>query len=241
MLFICKKEITQFLGNPVGYMVISIFLLLNALLLFVFPDTSLLSFGYASLQPFFDVVPWIVLFFVPAITMRSFAEEYKTGSFEILKTLPLTPAKIVLGKFLSGVSIVILTLLLTSIFAITVQILSVGSGLDVGATIASYIGLLLLCCCFVAIGIYISSLTNNVVLAFVGAAFACFIFFVGIESISKLSFLKGNADYFIEYLGLNTHYVAMSKGAIYFKDILYFSLVCTLFLFLAARNVSKRQ
>lgn len=241
MLFICRKEITQFLGNSVGYLVISIFLLLNALLLFVFPDTSLLQFGYASLQPFFDFVPWIVLFFIPAITMRSFAEEYKTGSFEILKTLPLTPSKIVLGKFLSGVCIVLLTLLLTSIFAITVQILSTSSGIDVGATLGSYIGLLLLCCCFLAIGIYVSSLTNNVVLAFVAAAFACFIFFVGIESISKLSFFKGNADYFIEYLGLNMHYVAMSKGAIYFKDVLYFVLVCFVFLFLATRNVRNRQ
>lgn len=241
MFFICKKEITQFLGNPVGYMVISIFLLLNALLLFVFPDTSLLQFGFATLQPFFDFVPWIMLFFIPAITMRSFAEEYKTGSFEILKTLPISPSKIVLGKFLSGICIVVLTLLLTSIFAISIQILATGNGIDVGATLGSYIGLLLLSFCFLAIGIYISSLTNNVVLAFVAAAFACFIAFVGIESISKLSFLKGNADYFIEYLGLNTHYVAMSKGAIYFKDVFYFGLVCVLFLYLATKNVKTRQ
>lgn len=240
MFFICKKEITQFLGNPVGYLVIGIFLLLNALLLFVFPDTSLLTFGYATLQPFFDVVPWVLLFFIPAITMKSFAEEYKTGSFEILKTLPLTSAQIVLGKFLSGVFIVLLTLLLTSIFAITVQILSTGNGIDLGATIASYFGLLLLCSSFLAIGIYISSLTSNVILAFVGAAFACFIFFIGIESLSKLSFLKGSFDYFIEYFGLNTHYIAMSKGAIYFKDILYFNLVCMLFLFLAIRNVKNK-
>src|SRR6187402_322280 len=144
MWSVCKKEFRQFFSSLTGYIAIVVFLLLNGLFLFVFPDTNILDFGYASLGSFFNLAPWILLFLVPTITMRSLADEYRAGTFELLKTMPISAAQIVWGKFYGALIIIITALLPTVIYAISVQQLSVTGGIDIGGTIGSYIGLVFL-------------------------------------------------------------------------------------------------
>jgi ABC-2 type transport system permease protein len=240
MWMICKKEWNSFFGNLTGYISIIIFLLMSGLLFFVFPDTSLLDFGYASLNNFFTTIPWLLLFFIPTITMRSMADEYKTGTFELLKTLPLKPQQIVLGKFFGTIGIGCIAILPTITYAFTLQHLSSNNGIDVGSTIGSYVGLILLSAVFIAAGICSSSYTNNTVVAFIAGAFACFIFFTGFDAISTLPFFKGNADYYIEMLGINFHYKSISRGVIDSRDIIYFFAVIYFFLFITKKNIEQR-
>lgn len=240
MWMICKKEWRQFFSSPTGYIALVVFLLLNGLFLFVFPDTSILDFGYASLGSFFNLAPWILLFLVPTITMRSLADEYKAGTFELLKTMPLTPSQIVWGKFFGALIIVITALLPTIIYAVSVQQLSVTGGIDVGGTIGSYIGLVFLGAVFTAISICASSFTNNTVVAFITGAFVCFLLYNGFDAISKLPVFKAGWDYYIEMLGINFHYRSISRGVIDSRDIIYFVGMMVLFLFITQRNLVKQ-
>jgi len=217
-----------------------VFLLLCGLLLFVFPDTSLLDFGYASLNGFFDIAPWILLFLVPTVTMRSLADEYKGGTFELLKTMPLKPSQIVWGKFFGALLIITLTLVPTIIYAFSLQALSSVGGLDVGSTIGSYVGLLLLGAVFTAVGICTSSFTNNTIVAFISGAFVCFLLYTGFEAVSKLPVFAAGADYYIEMLGIKFHYNSISKGVIDIQDVIYFLGVIFLFMVVTQRNVAKR-
>jgi ABC-2 type transport system permease protein len=240
MWMICKKEWQQFFSSLTGYIALIIFLLLNGLFLFFFPDTSLLNFGYASLNGFFEIAPMILLFLVPTITMRSFADEYKQGSFEILKTLPLTPSHIVWGKFFGAVLIVITALIPTIVYAISMQQLSSTGGIDIGGTIGSYIGLILISTVFVSVGLCFSSFTNNTVVAFISGAFVCFIVYSGFEAISKLPMFKSGMDYYVEMMGLNFHYKSVSRGVIDTRDVLYFLGVIMLFQLITQRNIEKK-
>ena len=240
MWMICKKEWQQFFSSLTGYIALVVFLLLNGLFLFVFPDTSILDFGYATLQSFFNLAPWILLFLVPTITMRSLADEFKAGTFELLKTLPLTPAQIVLGKFYGTLLIVVTALLPTIIYAFTVQKLSVTGGIDMGATIGSYMGLILLAAVFTSIGICTSSFTNNTVVAFIMGAFLCFLLYNGFDAISKLPVFNAGMDYYIEMLGINFHYKSISRGVVDSRDIIYFIGMILLFINLTKRNLSSR-
>ncbi len=239
MWMICKKEWLQFFSSLTGYIALVIFLLLTGLFLFVFPDTDLLTFGYASLSGFFSLAPWILLFLVPTITMRSLADEYKGGTFELLKTMPLRPSQIVWGKYFGALLVVALALLPTIIYAISIQQLSAVGGIDVGATIGSYIGLLLLGAVFTAVGICASSFTNNTVVAFITGAFICFILFTGFEAVSRLPVFNAGPDYYIEMLGINFHYNSISRGVIDIRDIIYFVGIIVLFLWITQRNVVK--
>lgn len=240
MWMICKKEWQQFFSSLTGYIALVVFLLLNGLFLFVFPDSSILDFGYASLASFFNLAPWILLFLVPTITMRSLADEYKTGTFELLKTMPLTPSQIVWGKFFGALVIVITALLPTILYAISVQQLSVTGGIDVGGAIGSYIGLIFLGAVFTAIGICASSFTNNTVVAFIAGAFVCFLLYNGFDAISKLPVFKAGWDYYIEMLGINFHYRSISRGVIDSRNLIYFIGIIVLFLFITQRNLVKR-
>ena len=237
---ICTKEWRQFFSSLTGYIALIVFLLLNGLLLFVFPDTNLFDFGYSSLNGFFDLAPWILLFFIPTITMRSFADEYRGGTFELLKTIPLTPSQIVYGKFFGSLLIVLLSLIPTIIYAVSLQALSAVGGLDVGSTIGSYLGLLMLGAVFTAIGICTSSFTNNTVVAFISGAFVCFLLYTGFEAISKLPVFASRVDYYIEMLGIKFHYKSISKGVIDIRDVIYFTGLIFIFLFITERNVARR-
>jgi len=240
MWMICKKEWRQFFSSLTGYIALTIFLLLNGLLFFVFPDTSLLDFGYATLDSFFRLAPWVLLFLVPTITMRSLADEYKGGTFELLKVLPLRPGQIVWGKFFGALLVILLALLPTIIYAVSIQLLSAVGGIDVGSTIGSYIGLFMLGAVFTSIGICASSFTNNTVVAFITGAFACFLLFNGFAAISKLPLFAGSPAYYIEMLGINNHYTSISKGVVDIRDLVYFAGIILVSMLITQQNVAKR-
>lgn len=240
MWSVCKKEFRQFFSSLTGYIAIIVFLLLNGLFLFVFPDTNLLDFGYATLDKFFELAPWILLLLVPAITMRSFSDEFKSGTFEILQTKPLHRWQVVTGKYAGALGVVLIAVLPTIIYAVSMQSLSAQGGIDMGGTIGSYIGLLFLAAVFVAIGIACSSLTSNAVVAFIAAAFVCFILYSGFGAISRLPALASGADYYVEMLGIDFHYRSVSRGVIDSRDVIYFLSVILFFLVFTHRNIIKR-
>lgn len=221
-------------------MALCLFLLLTGLILFVFPDTSILDMGYATLAGFFNIAPWLLIFMIPTITMRSFSEEYKSGTFELLKTLPIRPAVLVYGKYIGALLVVLCLLLPTLLYGVAVESLSVVGGIDMGATAGSYLGLFLLAGVFVAIGICVSSFTNNIVVAFIGAAFICYLLFAGFEAVSKLSFFEGKLGYFIEVLGFKFHYKSISRGVVRIDDIIYFFAVTFSCLYITKQNIIKR-
>jgi len=237
---ICKKEWQQFFSSLTGYIALAVFLLINGLLLFVFPDSNILDFGYASLGSFFSLAPWVLLFLVPTVTMRSLADEYKQGTFELLSTLPLKPSQIVWGKFFGALLIVVCALVPTIIYAVSVQQLSITGGIDIGATAGSYIGLIFLGAVFTAVGICASSFTQNTVVAFIAGAFVCFLLYNGFDAISKLPVFNAGADYYIEMLGINFHYRSISRGVIDLRDLVYFISIIVFFLFITQRNLVRR-
>lgn len=219
---------------------IAVFLLLSGLLLFVFPDSNILDYGYASLEKFFDLVPFVLLLLIPAITMRSFSDEFRSGTFEILQTKPVSRWQLVTGKFLGAYLIVIMALVPTVLYIITVQALAETGGIDGGATIGSYIGLLCLAAVFTAIGIWCSSLTANAVVAFITSAFACYLLYSGFDAISRIPSLTAGADYYIELLGIDFHYRSVSRGVLDSRDLIYFLSLIALVLFLTHRNLMRR-
>lgn len=240
MWAVCKKEIRQFLGSLTGIIAMAVFLLLNGLFLFVFPNSNLLDYGYASLSQFFDLAPWIFLLLVPAITMRTMSDEFKSGTYEILQTKPLGKWQLISGKFIGSLLIVFIAIIPTFIYAVTIQALTERGSIDWGATIGSYIGLFSLAAVFTAIGICCSSLTNNAVVAFIISAFVCYILYSGFNALSKLPVFASGADYYIELLGIDFHYRSMSRGVIDLRDAIFFVSMVLFFLFFTQRNLLKR-
>lgn len=237
---VCKKEFRQFFSSLTGYIAIVVFLLLNGLFLFVFPDTNILDFGYATLDKFFELAPWILLLLIPAITMRSFADEFKGGTFEILQTKPLSRWQVVGGKYFGSLLVVLIALLPTLIYIFTILQLSETGSIDSGAIFGSYIGLIFLVAVFVAIGICCSSFTNNAVVAFIVSAFMCFILYSGFNAISHIPALQAGADYYVEMAGIDFHYRSVSRGVVDSRDIIYFLSVIGFFLVFTGRNLLKR-
>ena len=172
--------------------------------------------------------------------MRSFSDEFRAGTFEILRTKPLSTWQLVAGKFLGSFFVVIIALLPTFLYAVTIEQLSVEGGIDVGGTIGSYLGLVFLSAVFIAISICCSSFTNNAVVAFILSAFVCFIVYSGFNAISQIPALESGADYYIEMLGIDFHYRSVSRGVIDSRDIIYFCSVIIFFLLFTNRNVAKR-
>jgi ABC-2 type transport system permease protein len=240
MWSISKKEFRQFFSSLTGMIAIAVFLLLNGLMLFVFPDTNILDDGYATLDRFFQLAPWILLLLIPAITMRSFSDEFRTGTYEILQTRPLTRWQIVSGKFLGSYLVVIIAILPTLIYVICIQALAEQKGIDTGATIGSYIGLLFLAAVFTAIGVCCSSFTNNPVVSFIISAFACFLIYSGFNAVSRIPVFASGADYYIEMLGIDFHYRSVSRGVVDTRDLVYFLSVIVFFLFFTDRNLVRR-
>lgn len=241
MLAIFKKEINQFFSGVTGYVAIILFLLANGLFLFVFPDTSLLDTGYANLDPLFDLAPLLYLLLIPAITMRSFADEFKTGTMELLSTKPLSGWDIVLGKFFSSFVIVVISLLPTVIYYFAIRQLSVNpSLLDNGGIIGSYTGLLLLGATFTAVGIWSSSLTANAMVAFLISVFTSYIFYNGFDAISRIPAFSGGADYYLQMAGIKFHYLSISRGVIDSRDVIYFCSVTWLMLYLTKISLQRK-
>ncbi len=241
MWMICKKEWQQFFSSITGYLVLGIFLLITGLLLFVFPDSSLLNFGYANLNGFFNLMPWLLLFLIPGITMKSIAEETRSGSFETLKTLPLTANDIVVGKFLGVLFIVFAALLPTIIYAFSMQALSITGGIDIGATIGSYVSLFFLAALYAAIGIFASSLAKNMIAAFAIGAFFAFVLFAGFDAISHLSLFSNSTGYYIQLVGIKMHTANMDRGVIDSVDLIYFVATTCFFLYCTKVKITQKN
>ncbi|OWY17621.1 gliding motility-associated ABC transporter permease subunit GldF [Sphingobacteriales bacterium UPWRP_1] len=242
MLTLFIKEINTFFSSLIGYMAMVVFLLTTGLFLWVFPETNLLDYGYASLDSLFFTAPWIFMFLVPAITMRSFSEEFKTGTIELLTTRPVTDLQIIAGKYLSAVFLVFFALLPTLVYYFTIYRLGLPPGnLDSGAIWGSYIGLLLLGAAFAAIGIFASSLSSNQIVAFLLAVFLCFIFYQTFDYLSKLNIFYARIDDVVEQLGINAHYESLSRGVIDTRDLVYFGSFIALFLLLTQLVVESRK
>lgn len=239
MWSVCKKELRQFFSSLTGYIAIVVFLLVNGLVLFVFED-NIFDFGYASLDKFFQLAPWILLLLIPAITMRSFAEEFRTGTWEILQTRPLTRGQVIAGKYLGSLIVVLIALLPTLVYIVSIQRLSAGEGLDMGAAAGSYIGLFFLAAVFTAISICCSSFTSNAVVAFIAGLIGCALVYYGFNAISRLPALANGPDYYVEMLGIDFHYRSISRGLIDSRDIVYFLSVIILFFAITNRNLLKR-
>lgn len=239
MWSVCKKELRQFFSSLTGYIAIIVFLLVNGLMLFVF-ENNIFDFGYATLDRFFQLSPWILLLLIPAITMRSFAEEFKAGTYEILQTRPLTRNQVIAGKYFGSLIVVLIALMPTVIYVFSIQKLSSNEGIDAGATIGSYIGLGFLASVFTAVGICSSSFTNNSVVAFIGSVIGCALLYYGFGAISHLPGLSGGADYYVEMVGIDFHYHSISRGVIDTRDVIYFITVVILFLSITNRNLLKR-
>lgn len=235
---ICKKELRQFFSSLTGYIAIIVFLLVNGLVLFVLRD-NILESGYATLDQFFSFAPWVLLFLVSAITMRSFSDEFRSGTFEILQTRPVTNGQIVAGKFLGAFIVALIALLPTLVYYFTINHLAATSGIDAGAAIGSYLGLALLTGVFTAIGVCVSSFTTNSVVSFIITLIASVLFYYGFSAISELAVFQNGLDYYIEMLGINFHYQSVSKGVIDSRDVIYFISVILFFLFVTATRLSR--
>lgn len=222
MIQILFKEINTFLNSLIAYIIIAIFLTGIGLLLWVFPETSVLEYGYADMGSFFSLCPYIFMFLIPAITMRMFSEEKRGGTLELLLTRPIRDIDIILGKYLAGVFLVAFSILPTILYYITISYLGNPSGnIDTAAVIGSYFGLFLLGAVFTSIGIFSSSFTENQVIAFIIAVFLSFLLYFGFSAISGLAIFGRNSD-IIDQMGILYHYNSMSKGLIDSRDVIYF-------------------
>lgn len=236
------KEISTFFSSLIGYMVVGLFLVVMGLILFLWPQSSILDGNYASLDQLFDIAPMIFAFLIPAITMRSFAEENQTGTIELLATRPLRDTHIVLGKFLACLALAAIALAPTLLYYLTVyQLGSPKGNLDAGAIAGSYFGLLLLAAVFTSIGLLASALNNNQIVAFLAAAFLCFIFHWGFDLISSLPIFVGRGDNAIQQIGINAHYNSISRGVIDSRDMVYFGSLIIVFLAATAAAVNRHK
>lgn len=246
MLSIYLKEIKSFLSSLAGYVVLLVFLLATGLLLWVLPETNILpnanilDYGYASMEQFFAVAPIVLIFLIPAITMKSFSEEYKTGTFDWLLTKPLRLEQLVIGKYLASVTLALIALIPTLLYLFTIHWLAIeNSSLDTGGIIGSYISLLFLTASFTAIGTFCSSLTDNQIISFLIALIVCFAIYSGFEGISRIKAFSGGADYYLEMLGMDYHYSNMSRGIIDTRNVIYFLGI--IILFIAATNFTLQR
>lgn len=242
MYTLYKKEIFAFLNSLIGYIAIVVFLLINGLFLWIFPmGFNIIDYGYASLDNLFMISPFVFLFLIPAITMRSFADEKRGGTIEMLLTKPLTDMQIIISKYLAGVSLVIFSLLPTLIYAVSVYLLGLPKGnMDMGGMWGSYIGLLFLASTFVAIGIFVSSITDNQIVAFMLALIISGFAYIGFGFVASLS-LFGKADLLIMSLGIEAHYASMSRGVVDTRDVIYFLSIIGIFILLTKTSLESRK
>jgi len=241
MLQVLSKEFSSFLNSLIAYVVIGVFLLGMGLLMWVFPDTSVMAYGYADMDTLFSLGPYVFIFLVPAITMRSFAEEKKAGTMELLFTKPLSDWDIILGKFLASFLLVLFALIPTLVYYYSIYALGNPVGnLDTPGIIGSYVGLSLLAGAFCAVGVFASCITPNQIVAFVVAAFLSFLLFSGFESISGMSFWSGDG-LLLKQLGILFHYESISRGLIDTRDVIYFLSVIFLMLSITKLILGSRQ
>ena len=242
MYTLLKKEISGFFSTLTGYMVIIVFLIINGLFMWVFSGANnVLDAGYATLDTLFTIAPWVFLFLAPAVTMRMFADEKKSGTIELLLTRPLSDFQIILAKYLAGLVLVLFSLLPTLIYFYSVYQLGNPVGnIDIGGTWGSYIGLFFLVAIYVSIGVLSSSFTDNQIVAFILGMLFSFIAYIGFDFMSELSIFE-SIKVFIINLGINEHYKSMSRGVIDSRDVIYFVSVIAFFLLITKTILQSRK
>ncbi len=242
MRSIFRKEINAFFSSLIGYIVIGVFLVLMGLVMWVFPDYSVLDSNYANLDTLFSMSPVIFMFLIPAVTMRTFAEEKQSGTIELLVTRPVSDWQIVGGKFLACLALVVFSLIPTVLYYFTVYHLGAPAGnLDSGGILGSYIGLFFLAGAFVAIGVFASSLTNNQIISFVLATFLCFFVYLAFDFLSRLPVFFGKTDDLVQAIGIEYHYNSISRGVLDSRDAIYFLSVIALFLAATVLSLGRRR
>lgn len=242
MIAIFKKELWTYFGNWSAWLIIAAFSLIGSLFLFFFEnDSNIFDIGTSSLQSYFVLAPWFLMFIIPAVSMKSLAEEEQSGTLNWLFSQPVKISEIIGGKFLSVWLVGILCIIPSLIYLYTIYILGVPEGnIDLGATFGSYFGLILIIAAFSSVGILASSLSQNQIMAYLLGVFLCFIFYFGIEQLASYKLL-GGADYFLSNLGFYQHFIAFTRGLIDTRDVFYFLLVIGISLFLAKIFVEKKK
>lgn len=238
MFSILKKEFHSFFASPVGYLVIGLFLVLNGLFLWVFDSGfNIFDYGFADLTPFFQLTPWIFIFLIPAVTMRSFSDELRLGTLELLLARPISPLQLILGKFLGALTLIILALIPTLVYVYAIDQLGNPPGnFDSGILIGSYLGLLFLAAAYTAMGIFASMLSENQIVAFLIAVFLSFLFYFGFDALSDFlntEFLRG--------LSLSTHFESISRGVLDSRDLVYFLAVTAVFIALTRLKLQSKS
>jgi len=231
MKSLIRKELALYFSNLSGYLISCLFLLITGLFLWVIPGNwNVFSAGYANLDGLFELAPWLYLFLVPAVSMRLFSDEYRLGTMELLMTSPLSAWKVLSAKYISGLVVILLSLLPTFIYVYSVSTMASPVGnVDMGAIVGSYLGLLLLACIYLAIGLFTSSLTDNQIVAFLLALVMCYILYAGLDFTASI--FNGSWAHFIAAGGIASHYDALSRGVIIFSDMVYYFSVTFLFLY----------
>ena len=240
MYSICIKELNRFFSNLTGYIAIILFLLVCGAYLFLLPDSSILNNNYASLASFFEIAPWVLMFLIPAITMHTLADEFKTGTFELLKTKPLTAWQIILGKYAAILLVMLFVIVPTLLYVFTIKALATQVGIDAGGLAGSYVGLFLLASVFAAVSLCCSGFTANAVVAFLISNFVCLLLYYGFNAMSKLPFFTGGNDYYIEMLGIDFHYRSISRGVVDTRDVVYFFSLIFFSLLVTVKKISKK-
>ena len=241
MIAIYKKEINLFFSSIIGYLTMLVFFIVLGLNLFIFQG-NIFESGYATIESFFTLAPWILIFLIPAITMRSFADEKQAGTLEFLMTKPITDTQIILGKYFAALSLWLFIFILTFTYFFCIKLLSLENApLDTGATLGSYIGLFFLGCVFIAIGIFSSSISKSQIVAFLVGVFFCYLMYDAFFQLSSLPIFSGKFDYYIQSFGLGAHYESISRGVVDSRDIIYFISIVTLFLILCRTSLESRK
>ncbi|REE79745.1 ABC-2 type transport system permease protein [Lutibacter oceani] len=242
MIPILKKELTSFFASPIGYLVIAVYLLINGLFLWIFEgDFNILHAGFADLNSYFFLAPWIFIFLIPAITMRSFSDEYNNGTIEILKTKPITNWQLILGKYVGSFVLVILAIIPTLIYVYSIYQLGNPVGnINFGTTFGSFLGLLFLASAYTSIGIFSSTLSKNQIVSFIIGVIISFFLFYGFEALATYN-MFGSSDYFIQKIGMADHFNSISKGVIDTRDLIYFISITFLFIYLTKIRIQNEQ
>lgn len=230
-IIFCRKELKSYFDSPIAYIIITIFLLISGW--FFFSDLFLVN--QTTLRNLFGIIPFIFMFFLPAITMRLISEEKKSGTIEVLLTLPVKDHQIILGKFLAGMILISLAVILTLVYAFTLSWLG---NLDFGSVVSGYLGLILLGATYLSIGIFTSSLTQNQIVAFIISFLIIFVLYL-LDNV--LIFVPGFLASVLEYLSVNYHFSNISRGVIDSRDLIYYLSLIFFFLFLAVRVLSSRK
>lgn len=240
MKSLIRKEIGHYFSHLTAYLTIVLFLVVSAIYLFILKDSNLFDYNYATLDLFFGLAPWVFIFLIPALGMRTLSDEFRGGTFEILQTLPLNKWQIIFAKYMALLVIVAVALIPTLLYVFTIRSLSATGTIDSGGIGGSYLGLFLLAAVFASISVWCSGLTSNSIVAFLLSAFVCILLYFGFNALSQLPAFSGSADYYIDMLGIDFHYRSISRGVVDTRDVIYFLSVIFLFLFATVKNLRKR-